>query len=113
MKKSFALPLLIFVCGLLATPVLYAAPWAWTANFGQVQRLYPTGGKTYFRLVDGLTSMNPTNGYYYIPQSHSNYDAMIALLYKAAEVDWRLYVRTDESLDSNGRAKVRYLVVDF
>jgi hypothetical protein len=57
--------------------------------------------------------MNPTNGYYYIPLTHTNYDAMISLLYKAAEARWILYARTEPALDANGSAKVIYLVVDF
>jgi len=56
--------------------------------------------------------MNPSGGYYYIPKSNSNYQAMIDLLYLSAEHQWTVNVRTETSLDTYGHAKVVYLVVD-
>jgi hypothetical protein len=92
-------------------------PWDWTINYGQIKRLYPTGGdkfgdRTFFSLKNGETAMNPSGGYYYIPKSNSNYQAMIDLLYLSAEHQWTVNVRTETSLDTYGHAKVVYLVVD-
>ena len=84
----------------------------WTENYGKVGRLYPTKDKTFFKLVGGKTAMNPDKGYYYIPISHNNYDAMISLLYKAAELRYKIYARTQPNL-VGGFAEVLYLVVDW
>ncbi len=91
----------------------FASNWDWTENFGQVKRLYPTSGKTFFQLTRGKTAMNPKNGYYYIPTSHSNYHALVDLLYLAGEHSWKLHARTKPGLNSNGHAEVIYLVVDY
>jgi len=57
--------------------------------------------------------MNPASGYYYILRTHANYDAMVRLLYLAAEKRWKLQVRTQPNRDANGYAEVVYFVVDF
>lgn len=57
--------------------------------------------------------MNPTNGYYFIPMSNPNHEALVDLLYLAAEHDWNLQARTEPILGIGGRADVIYLVQDF
>ena len=96
------------------------AAYDYGENFGQVKRLYPTRGtypseaKTYFSLTGGTTAMKPKNDYYCIHGTHTNYGALIDLLYLAAEHKWKLNVRTDPTLDvTDGSAIVLYLVVDF
>ena len=86
--------------------------YAWTQNYGKVGRLYPTKGRTYFTLIGGKTAMNPKHGYYFIPTTHDNYDAMISLLYKAAELRRKIHARTEPNL-VNQFADVMYLVVDW
>ena len=81
-------------------------------NFGVVKRLYPEPNGTYFSLTGGQTAMKPVNGYYFIPKTHTNYDALVQLLYTAAEKRWTLKARTQPALAS-GSAVVIYLVVDF
>lgn len=107
-------PVIILALCFLVTSTLHAQPNpGFGQNFGSVKRLYPEPNRTYFSLSGGATSMNPTNGYYYVPKTHPNYDAMIDLLYLAAEKRWTLKVRTQPALDANGHAEVIYFVVDF
>lgn len=87
--------------------------YAFDKNYGVVARLYPTRGKTYFKLVGGQTAMDPIKDYYFIPVNHDNYTALINLLYKAAENRWKIKVRTKEKLNSDGYAEVIYFVVDW
>lgn len=82
----------------------------WHENYGYVAKLYPEPNKVYFALKDGKTAMNPTNDYYFVPKSHPNYEALVALLYMAADSRYVLYARTKENL-VNGFAEVIYLVV--
>jgi hypothetical protein len=117
MKTRPTTKLALLVLAVCVTMVAVQATWAqgtfdWTRNFGQVSRLYPTTGRTFFQLEGGETAMNPTNGYYFIPTTHNNYAALIELLYKAAQFGWTLHARTQQALDPNGFAEVLYLVVD-
>lgn len=86
-------------------------------NHGRITRIYPEPTGVYFRFGgqpgQWETSMNPTNGYYYIPMSHPNYKPLVDLLYLAAEHDWNLQARTQPALGTGGRADVIYLVQDF
>lgn len=87
-------------------------------NHGRITRIYPEPTGVYFRFGgaqpgDWQTGMNPTNGYYFIPMSHPNYQALVDLLYLAAEHDWNLMARTQPTLSLGGRAEVIYLVQDF
>ena len=84
-------------------------------NYGKVARLYPAsedGGRVYFKLKDGKTAMNPTRGYYFIPARLVNYNALVALLYMAANVGYTIKVRTTATL-VGGYAEVQYLVLDL
>ena len=90
----------------------FAANFGYSNNSGTVERLYPTTDRVYFR-INGINAMSPAHGYYYVPTSHSNYQALVDLLYKAAEDDWVISARTKEQLDHNGYAEVIYFVVDF
>lgn len=85
---------------------------AWDQNYGYVARLYPEPNKVYFSLKDGKTAMNPKYGYYFVPKAHPNYDAMVALLYMAADSRYVIYARTKESL-VNGFAEVIYFVINW
>ena len=87
--------------------------WSFSNNYGKVKRLNPHRPGTSFRLVDGETAMNPTDGYYFVPAEHGNYAALIDLLYMAAERRYTIYVRTEENLAGDGSAVVMYLVVDW
>jgi len=85
------------------------------ANYGQVARLYPAdtdGGRVFFTLKAGMTGMNPNGGYYFVPKRHVNYDALVDLLYMAAQQGKVLRVCTKPAL-VGGFAEVIYLVVDF
>lgn len=86
--------------------------YGYNSNYGKVARLYSTHGRTFFRLKGGQTAMNPTGGYYFVPTSHDNYNALVALLYMAANVGYTIYVRTKETL-VDGHAEVYYFVVDW
>jgi hypothetical protein len=86
-------------------------------NHGRITRIYPEPTGVYFRFGGRTgqweTSMNPTNGYYFISMSHPNYRPLVDLLYLAAEHDWDLQARTQPALGTGGRADVIYLVQDF
>jgi hypothetical protein len=110
--KQLTVFLAVITLSLFSVSV-FAENWGWDKNYGKVKRLYPNQEKTFFQLTEGKTAMNPKSGYYYIEKSHSNYQALIDLLYLAAEHRWTLYVRTQPRLDSDGHAEVIYLVVDF
>ena len=75
-------------------------------NFGTIAKLHPTASSVYFTLQDGKTGMSPQDGIYFIDRKHKNYKALTDLLYKAAEHRWTVKVRTKQSLDVNGYAKV-------
>jgi len=110
--KTYVLAVILWgFCSTLA--IGSQGPWDWVENYGQVSRLYPDStGRYYFKLKDGQTAMNPTLGYYFIPKYHSNYQALTQLLSLAAEHQWTVQVRTEESLTEKGFAQVRYIVVD-
>ncbi|MBV9926785.1 MAG: hypothetical protein JOZ96_17330 [Acidobacteria bacterium] len=101
------------------TPAAPAAPdnWGFAQNHGRITRLYPSPDGVYFTFGGKpgqyQTAMNPTNGYYFIPNTHTNYQALVNLLYLAAENDWNLQARTQPTLGTAGRAEVIYLVQDF
>ncbi|HEV7766542.1 MAG TPA: hypothetical protein VGQ76_16190 [Thermoanaerobaculia bacterium] len=113
--KRLAVPIVIALAlCFLMTSNLHAQPNpGFEQNSGAVKRLYPEPNRTYFSLTGGSTAMNPTNGYYFVPRTHPNYDAMLRLLYLAAEKRWTLKVRTQPALDASGAAEVIYFVVDF
>ena len=90
-----------------------AKVYNWDQNYGTVKLLYPEPNKTYFTLTGGVTAMKPSAGYYFVPRAHANYDAMIRLLYLAAQNRWTLKTRTQPTLDANGHAEVIYFVVEF
>jgi hypothetical protein len=94
-----------------------AAPFGFGQNHGRITRLYPEPTGIYFTFggkpSQWQTAMNPANGYYYIPTTHTNYKALVDLLYLAAENDWNLMARTQPTLGVGGRADVIYLVQDF
>jgi hypothetical protein len=104
-----------------SAPTSAAAPQGPSPNFGnnhgRITRIYPEPTGVYFTFGghagEWQTAMNPTNGYYYIPMSHPNYQALVNLLYLAAEHDWNLQARTQPALGTGGRADVIYLVQDF
>lgn len=87
--------------------------WTWTNNYGKVNRLYPSRWGTFFRLEDGKTDMNPKDGYYFVPLDHTNYSALIDLLYMAAEKRYTIHTKTKEELDGEGYAVVIYFVVEW
>ena len=87
-------------------------------NFGKVGRIYPDATRLLFKFKAGPAgtneqSMNPNNGYYYIPTDSGNYQAMVQLVFLSAEHGWTLHARTQDRLDENNFARVLYLVVDF
>jgi hypothetical protein len=82
-------------------------------NFGRIGRLYPDDGGVYFRLVGGKTDMNPTSGYYRLEVTHANYNAMLCLLYLAANMAQSINVETAPNLSADGFAIVSYFYVDF
>jgi len=88
-------------------------PWRAANNYGRVTSLYPDRGGVYFRFPGGKTAMEPKDGYYYLPVSHPNYQAMYDLLYRAAEKRWKLYVNCDPKLNAGGHATANYFVVHF
>jgi hypothetical protein len=84
-------------------------------NYGKVARLYPTGqdgGRVFFTLKAGRTAMNPKGGYYFISKRHVNYNALVDLLYMAANAGYTVKVSTKRAL-VGGFAEVVYLVVDL
>ena len=103
--------LVLFVAATVAS--VEAQNYGFEQNSGVVKRLYPAPGGTYFSLTGGQTAMKPTNGYYFIPATHTNYDALVQLLYTGAEKRWTLKVRTQPNLLANGSAEVIYLVADI
>lgn len=114
-KMSATAKVLIgFVLIVLAlSSTMEAQQFGFEQNSGVVKRLYPEPTGTYFSLTGGQTAMKPVNGYYFIPTTHTNYDALVQLLYTAAKERWTLKVRTQPTLRANGSAEVIYLVVDF
>lgn len=96
----------------LFSNALIAAPYHDVQNYGKVGRLYPSDTGYFFTLKGGRTDMNPKNDYYLIHRTHKNYEAITDLLFRAAEQGWKISVRTEESLDSNGHARVMYIVCD-
>jgi hypothetical protein len=100
-------------------PAVSAAPtnWNFEKNHGRITRLYPEPGGIYFtfggKAGEFQTAMNPANGYYFISNTHPNYQTLVNLLYLAAEHDWNLQARTQPALGTAGRADVIYLVQDF
>lgn len=87
-------------------------PSGFDRNYGRVKRLYPTSDRVFFSLMGGETAMNPNAGYYFIKNDHSNYNALVALLYMVANSRLTIKVRTAPNL-VGGYAKVQYLVVDW
>ena len=83
-------------------------------NFGQVGRLYPDTVNLWFRFRDGTgeQSMQPVNGYSFIPANSGNYQVMAQLVFLSAQNGWTLYAETAPEL-VGGHAQVLYLVVDF
>ena len=103
-----------------AAPAAAPAPptnWNFEKNHGRITRLYPEPGGVYFTFGGNpneyQTAMNPANGYYFISNTHPNYQSLVNLLYLAAEHDWNLQARTQPTLGTAGRADVIYLVQDF
>ncbi len=82
-------------------------------NYGTVGRLYVDGGGIYFTLMSGETAMNPKTGYYHLSMGAGNYQALQALLYRAAEKRWVVKARTNKKLNPDGYGQVQYLVADF
>ncbi|HEY4671106.1 MAG TPA: hypothetical protein VIG78_03480 [Gemmatimonadaceae bacterium] len=112
--SATARALIGFVLIVLASSAsMEAQQFGFEQNSGVVKRLYPEPGGTYFSLTGGQTAMNPVNGYYFIPNTHTNYNALVQLLYTAAKERWKLKVRTQPTLRPNGSAEAVYLVVDF
>jgi len=98
----------------MADPSSGADPaWVVANNFGTVTLLYPDRGGVYFKLIGGKTGMQPKDGYYYLPLSHPNYQAMYDLLYRTADKKWRLYVNCDTKLNANGHATANHFAVHF
>jgi hypothetical protein len=87
--------------------------WAVANNYGRVTLVYPDPGGVYFQLLGGKTAMQPKDGYYYLPISHPNYQAMCDLLYRAAEKRWKLYVNTEPKLDAKRHAIAYSFVVNL
>lgn len=85
--------------------------WVVANNNGRVTLLYPDSGGVYFKLIDGRTGMQPKDGYYYLPLSHPNYQAMYDLLYRTADKKWQLYVNCDPELNANGHATANHFAV--
>jgi hypothetical protein len=97
----------------LTSAIASQGPWDWVENYGQISQLYPnSAGRYYFKLKNGQTAMNPTRGYYFIPESHANYEASVKLLSLAAEHQWTVQVRTERNLTQRGYAQVKYILVD-
>lgn len=103
----------VLVIGLTSAVDLQAQQpkFGFDQNYGVVQRLYTDPHRAYFKIASGKTAM--TQKYYFVPRTHSNYDALVQLLYTAAENRWTLKVRTTETLTIDGNAEVIYFVVDF
>ena len=94
-------------------------------NYGYIKMIYPTGDRVLFKFhkTNGKMSMNPKDGYYYIPRSHANYEALVQLLYKVGftmeytnvngnsfKRKLKLYAKTKETL-VDGFAEVENLYV--
>lgn len=88
------------------------ANYSYSENYGYIKRIYPEPKRVYFCLKDGKTAMNPKSGYYFIPKTHSNYKALIALLYMVADSRYIIKVRPKADL-VGGYAEVIYLVLDW
>ena len=80
---------------------------------GPVTRIYATGGNTYFRLANLPPGDTPRYGYFRLPQSHSNYNALYSLALVAAVNRYRLWIRTVAEIVPTAVAEVRYMVVDW
>jgi hypothetical protein len=84
-------------------------------NLGKIARIYPDGNGLFIRFggPGAKTAMHPTNGYYQLPITHPNYQAMVNLVYFSAQNGWTVAARTSANLESDGAAEIVYLVVDF
>src|SRR5690349_12878937 len=82
-------------------------------NFGQIGRAYPdtVNLRFSFKAGTGEQSMQPQNGYYFIPANSGNYQVMAQLVFLSAEHGWTLHAQTADAL-IGGHAQVLYLVVD-
>lgn len=82
-------------------------------NEGKIARLYAAEtDRVYFSLKESTIS-NPPGDYYFISKSHPNYQALLSLLYMAAESRYHLGVKNRPELEADQFAEVRYLVVDW
>ena len=82
-------------------------------NEGKIGRLYAAeGDRVYFWLKESTIS-NPPGDYYFISRGHPNYQALLSLLYMAAESRYRIGVKNKPELEAGQFAEVRYLVVDW
>jgi hypothetical protein len=116
-KDSSPAPALTAEAALGSAAVPQATTFNFEKNHGKIKRLYPTTDGVYFSFgmnaAESQTAMNPTNGYYFIAVNHPNYNALVDLLYLAAQNRWNLQARTQPTLGTGGRADVIYLVQDF
>ena len=80
-------------------------------NFGKVRSIETNKDSLCFTLKDGQTEMDPR--YYRIDRAQQeNYNAMVSLVYMAA--DSRLVLQVEcEPENANPDAKVKYLVVEW
>jgi len=92
MKKTIKLGIILSMLFLTMPFLASAQSNAWKENFGRIKRLYPTSSKFLFSLKDGVTTMDPEGGFYYIPLEHKNYRTLSDLLFKAAENQWVIQV---------------------
>lgn len=94
------------------------------SNRGTVKTLFPDSGSNYtkFSLEGGQTavfSLAPEprdHDYYYLDGARPNYDALVGLLYLAAEHKWEIQARATGKIEttlSSNLAQVSYLVVEF
>lgn len=83
-----------------------------TKATGAVTRLYVTQGRTYIRLQIP-TSEQPKNGYFELPTSHDNYDALYSLALSAAVKGIPLQIKTHGEITPADFPNVHYMVVDW
>lgn len=86
---------------------------------GKVSRVYTTVGEngegmTFIRLADLPPEQTPgPDRYFGVGTSHPNYNALYSLILVAATNGYDLQVRTEQDINAQSNARIRYLVVDW
>lgn len=83
-------------------------------NKGKIARLYPTDHDKMCFMLKESDIPNPPGTYYFFSTSHPNYQALLSLLYMAAESRYVIGVRSKPDLVGPAKlAEVRYLYVNW